>query len=64
MTAVQTQQVISMDRVIDIKVNRLSSALYIYTHCQLSHSEPERTYTKHITVKFSLYQYPLEFNGI
>ena len=34
----------------------------IYTHCQLSHSE--RTYTKHITVKFSLYQYPLEFNSI
>ena len=32
MTTVQTQQVISMDRVIDIKVNRLSSALYdLYT---------------------------------
>ena len=85
MTAVQTQSVISMDRVIDIKVNRLSSALYdLYTlsalvsDCrfgvspvnypdpdpELSHSEPESTYTKHIPVKFSLYQYPLEFNSI
>ena len=59
MTAVQTQQVISIDRVID------SVLLYmIYTHCQLSHSEPERTYIKHIIVKFSLYQYPLEFNSL
>ena len=64
MTAVQTQRVISMDRIIDIKVNRLSSALYDLYTCLLSHSEPEHTYTKHITVKFSLYQYPLEFNSI
>ena len=53
-----------MDWITDIKANRVILLYMIYTHCQLSHSEPERTYTKHITVKFSLYQYPLEFNSI
>ena len=47
MTAVQTQQVISMDRVIDIKVNRLSSALYdLYTLSALSFRTGTQIYQK------------------
>ena len=57
-----------MDRVIDIKENRLGSALYdIYTHCQLpvgSLIQNRNALVPNITVKFSVYQYPLEFNSI
>ena len=47
------------ERVLDIKYTDSVLLYMIYTRCQLSHSEPECTYTK-ITVKFSFYLYPFE----